>query len=117
MFNTIFFLLYFFFTCAGLTFMKLGADSPIRIGLSPEISFAVGYKSLIGYIFYICSFFMFTWIVQKFELSYVMPVATGIVQVLSVIIAVLIFKENLRPATMIGIGLVIAGIVAMNLKL
>ncbi len=63
------------------------------------------------------SFLLFTQLVTMFDLSYIVPITTGIVQVASLIAAVKIFKEDLSINGIIGIVMVISGIVLMNLKL
>ena len=116
--DIIFMGMYFVFTCTGLALMRQGAlaGGSLEISFNGGFSFSIGFISLLGYISYLVSFLMFTRLVSMFPLSFVMPVVTGIVQVLSVIIAFAIFKEEMRIINIIGIVLVIAGIVAINLK-
>ncbi|MDY6866918.1 MAG: hypothetical protein SVT56_03275 [Chloroflexota bacterium] len=45
-----------------------------------------------------------------------MAIAIGIVQVLSLAAALLIFHEKLTRFNLLGVGLVIAGVVIMNIK-
>lgn len=85
------------------------ADGNINFGISPI--------SLIGFICYICSFLLFTRIVVLFDLSYIMPLTTGIVQVLTLVASKVIFKENFSTQGIIGASIVIIGILIMNIKL
>jgi len=114
--NILLLITYFVLTCSGLTFMKLGTTSPLKISFEGGLSFSIGFVSLAGYVLYLCSFLLFTKLVTMFDLSYIMPLSTGVVQIVSVIIAMSIFHEQLRPVHIAGIVLVIAGVVAMNLQ-
>ena len=116
MYNIILLVVYFVLTCSGLTFMKLGEAAPLKVGLSQGFTFSVGFKSLLGYILYIGSFLVYTKLITLFDISYLIPVTMGIVQILTVIIAITIIGEPLRATTIIGVGLVVAGITVMNLK-
>ena len=67
-----------------------------------------------GFICYLASFLLFTRIVTKFDLSYIMPICTGVVQIVTLIAAKLIFKEIITTQGLVGAVLVILGIVIMN---
>ena len=45
-----------------------------------------------------------------------MPITSGLIQVLTLISGFFIFKENISVNGIIGAGLVISGIVVMNIK-
>lgn len=107
---------YLFFTVSGLIFMKLGGDtfkfSINEFGTKVNIS----WKSLVGLSFYFISFLLWTIIIPKYDLSFVMPVVIGTVQVLTLFAAFLIFHESISLTNLIGIILVIAGIVLINFQ-
>ena len=50
-----------------------------------------------------------------FDLSYIYPIVTGIVQILSLIASKVVFKENMTLQSIIGACIIIVGIVVMNL--
>lgn len=54
--------------------------------------------------------------VRKFDLTYIMPIVTGISQILIIIAGLTIFKEHITKFGIIGIFLVIIGIVMLNIK-
>ena len=72
--------------------------------------------SLIGFISYILSFLLFTNIIVKFDLSYIMPISSGLVQVITLISGFVIFNEQIKVKGIIGAIIVILGIIIMNLK-
>lgn len=116
MVQVIMILIYISLTISGLVLMKLGGnpgsismtDGNINLGISPI--------SLIGFICYIGSFFLFTRMVVMFDLSYIMPLTTGIVQVLSLICSKFIFKEEFTTTGIIGAAIIIIGVILLNWK-
>ena len=107
---------YLVLTISGLIFMKLGGnpgtldfkDGTITLGMSAISGF--------GFICYLCSFLLFTRIVVMFDLSYIFPICTGIVQILTLIASAVIFKENITMQSAIGASIIIIGIIIMNYK-
>lgn len=106
-------IIYLIFTCGGLFFMKMGGDS-LSLTLSKGIAFKIGGLTLVGFILYICSFLLWQRLVVAFDLSYIVPITTGIVQVIVLLISFFIFKENLSLINIIGVIFVIVGIVLIS---
>ncbi len=107
--------IYLFMTVAGLVLMKYGKNPGTIKVSNGNISFGVSFISGIGLLCYIISFVLFTRIVIMFDLSYIYPITTGIVQILSLIASKIVFKENITVSALIGACLVIVGIIVMNL--
>ena len=110
-------LIYLTFSISGLILMKKGGN-PGKININKK-SFNLSFStvSLLGFICYLCSFLIFTKIVVIFDLSYIMPIVTGIVQVSTLIVANKFFNEKISKRSMFGACLVIIGIIVMNLKI
>ena len=109
-------MIYVVLTLLGLILMKKGGN-PGTINISDgNISLGMNLISLAGFVCYICSFLLFTRIVVMFDLSYIMPICTGIVQTLTLIASYFVFKEQISKQGIIGAILVIFGIVIMNIK-
>lgn len=109
-------IIYLILTVSGLILMKLGGNTGTLAFDNGNMNFGISLISLAGFICYICSFLLFTRLVVMFDLSYIMPLTTGIVQVLSLIASKLIFKENFTWQAVLGASLVIIGIIIMNYK-
>ena len=109
-------LIYLAFSTGGLILMKLGGNSTHMIIANHTLNFSMSMISFGGYFFYILSFLLFTKIVTLFNLSYILPICTGIVQVLIFLAAVFIFKEKMSILSCTGIFFVIVGVVLMNIK-
>jgi len=114
--NIVMLAIYFILTVSGVILMKVGATNPLTISFKDGFNFSVGWVSFLGYTIYIISFFLWTRIVLKFDLSYIVPICTGIVQVLTMTAAVFILKEQFKPMSLIGVALIIIGIVFLNIK-
>lgn len=108
--------IYLVLTVAGLILMKLGGNPGTIDIKSGTMALSMSIISGIGFVCYIGSFLLFTRMVVMFDLSYIFPLCTGIVQIITLIASVIIFKENLSVQTIIGAALIIIGIIAMNWK-
>lgn len=106
--------IYIILTLSGLILMKKGGNPGSISVNSGEINLGMSLVSMIGFVCYILSFFLFTRIVVIFDLSYIMPICTGIVQVLTLVASYFIFKEQISKQGIIGASLVIIGIIIMN---
>ena len=109
--------IYMILTLSGLVLMKKGGN-PGSISMQEgNLNFGISPISLIGLVCYLCSFLLFTRVVVMFDLSYIMPIVTGIIQVLTLVASKVIFKEEMSMQGMIGATIVIVGILIMNFKL
>ena len=108
--------IYLMLSLSGLVLMKLGGNTGSFSMQEGTINFGISPISLLGFICYIGSFLLYTRIVIMFDLSYITPICTGVIQVLTLVASKLVFKENITTYGMIGASLVIIGIVVMNIK-
>ena len=107
--------IYLILTVTGLILMKLGGNAGSFAIANKDITFAINGVSLLGFIAYIISFLLYTKIVVWFDLSYIVPICTGISQILILIASKIIFKEQISSAGVIGASLIIIGLIIMNL--
>ena len=75
---------YLICTTGGITFMKLGGDS-LFLNLKGKISFGMNYKTFLGFILYFLSFILWQRIIAQNDISIIVPILTGIVQVIFLI--------------------------------
>lgn len=109
--------IYVIFSLLGLTFMKLGStNESLTSYIIPIINMKITVLSFMGYLFYICSFCLYTFLITKFDLSVIIPVLGGIVNILIIVIAYIVFHEKIPVKSLIGIALIIIGIFIMNSK-
>ena len=103
-------IIYIICTTLGITFMKLGGDS-LHLSLQNKLSFQVGYTTFLGLCSYVISFFLWQKLVVKYDVSLIVPVVNGIVQVIVLLVGHFVFKENLSMISLISSLLVILGII------
>ena len=104
---------YILSTVIGLIFIKMGGSN-LSLNIKNQIfNFSIGMKSLLGFCFYILSFFLWMLILSKSDtkLSIIFPVVRVIIQTLVIISGILIFKEKINIVQFLGIFLAILGIV------
>ena len=110
-------IIYLICSVGGLVLIKSEANS-VNIAMQNGVfNLSMGFKSILGFIAYICSFLIYTfYIIKKFDLSYIYPIITGITQVLVILAGVFLFKETMNTYAIIGVFLIIAGITLLNIK-
>jgi drug/metabolite transporter (DMT)-like permease len=105
-------------TSLALIFLKLGTTkdgTPIEL-VDGRIIFHLGLYSVSGIILYGLSFLVYTSLIAKFDLGYIIPLATAIVYVLIFIASFFIFKEVFTTLKILGIILILGGLILLNLK-
>lgn len=95
-------LIYAFFSNGGLLTVKYGFDNKIN------------YIILIGLVMYIISFLLYMYLISKFNLTYIIPLCTGISYILIFIFSFLILKETIGILEMIGYFLIMLGVIFIN---
>ena len=109
--------IYALLSVGGLTCFKLGAQQALSINVTGSaLSLHISWLSLLGLAMYVCSFLIYMGLVSKIQLSYLAPISTGVVYVLTLASALLIFHEPVTALKLVGAGLVLGGIVLMNIK-
>ena len=73
-------------------------------------------KLVLGFLLYIASFLLWQKLIATYDLSYIVPIATGIVQVVVLLGSYFLFKESMSFINVIGILMVIVGIVLISVK-
>ena len=107
---------YLVLTVSGVVLMKLGGNPGTLALREGTISFGIHWISAIGFLCYIASFLLFTRIVVMFDLSYIYPIITGIVQIATLVVSAIVFKEQMSWQVIVGASLIIIGIIVMNLN-
>ena len=80
------------------------------------IDWKISLLSIVGLVCYLCSFLMYMFLISKFDMSYIVPVTTGIVQVATFVLAILIFKESVTVSKVFATVLILIGVIIMNIK-
>ncbi len=117
MMNVILIAIYICLTIAGVVLFKLGTQKEFVVSISAGVfNLKMSLLSILGLICYLCSFLMYMFLISQFDISYIVPVTTGIVQVATFILAILIFKECVTVPKVVATALILIGVVIMNIK-
>lgn len=101
----------------GIVFFKLGANEAFSVTVSHTlISLRISWLSVLGLLLYLCSFIIYMFLIAKNQLSYLIPVLTGVLYILTFLSSVIVFKEDVHLQHYIGSIFILLGIVIMNLK-
>ena len=107
-------IIYIAFTTGGIYCLKSGGE--LSLALKDGISFKMGYITLLGFLLYICSFLLWQKLLTTYDLSYIVPITTGIVQIIVLLLGCFFFKENINLMNVIGIVLIIIGVILVSIK-
>ena len=107
---------YLVFSVFGLILMKKGGNAGSFSLNNGDVGLNINMISFVGLLFYIVSFLLYTKVVTSFDLSYIIPIITGVSQILILLASWSILKETISRQGMIGAIIIIIGIIVMNIK-
>jgi multidrug transporter EmrE-like cation transporter len=109
--------LYVLTTSLALVILKLGAGSgaPIEF-LNGKLALNLTLYTIFGIILYGISFILYMYLISKFDLGYIIPLCAAIVYVLIFFASFVIFKESFTAIKIAGIGLILVGLVLLNIS-
>lgn len=117
MINIILIVVYIILTIAGVVLFKLGTQKDFLVSIATGVfTLKISLMSIIGLVCYLCSFLMYMFLISKFDLTYIVPVTTGIVQVATFVLAIMIFKESVTVSKVVATGLILMGVILLNIK-
>lgn len=109
--------LYVCFSAFGLLFLKLGVGSDFVFSVEKQmILVQVNGKLILGAVLYMISFMMSLVIMKEINISIFYPVSAGLMQVAVCLLSVFILHEKIEIVQLIGIGIVLIGVVMINIK-
>lgn len=109
------YLLYISFTLFGMTLVKLDNQKMIVNISKNTFDLSLGLKSILGILFYGIGFFLWMSILKNNKFIYIFPITFTLLNVLTVITGIFLFKEALTMKIIIGIIISTLGIIIMNL--
>jgi multidrug transporter EmrE-like cation transporter len=117
MLNFIVIVAYVALTSFGLIAIKIGTgENQQAWHLSDKIAIPLNIPMTLGILLYISSFLVYIFLISKFELSYIIPVASALVYVVVFTAAFLFFKEQFTLLKLIAIVFIIVGVMLLNTK-
>lgn len=108
---------YLCLTVSGLALVKLGSGGNVLFSkVDDKLVWNIGYITILGLACYGLSFMLLMWLVSRFDLSYIIPLTTGLAQFLIFVIAIAVFKEQFTMMKFLAIALIVAGVVLLQIK-
>jgi drug/metabolite transporter (DMT)-like permease len=109
--------LYVIATSSALIFLKLGSahGAPLHYA-NNRLQFNLTVYSVLGIFLYGFSFLLYTYLISKNDLGYIIPLTTAFVYVAIFTASYFIFKEVFTVTKIFGIVLILAGLIFLNLK-
>ena len=104
-------------TSSALILMKLGSKSGAPFSLvDGRPQFNLNFYIVSGILLYGTSFVIYTYLISKYDLGYIIPLTTALVYVIIFTASYFIFKELFTATKIVGIALIVIGLVFLNLK-
>lgn len=109
--------LYVIITSLALVVLKLSskAGAPVQF-LENQLHFNINPLTVLGICLYGASFVLYTYLISKFDLGYIIPLTTACVYALIFVASFVIFKEQFTVLKIGGIIFILVGLTLLNLK-
>lgn len=110
-------LVYALLTSSALVALKWGAKTgaPAQF-VNGKLQFNLAPFIIIGILLYGTSFVLYTFLVSKYQLGYIIPVTTALVYIVIFVASFFIFDEAFTALKIAGIILILSGMALLNIK-
>jgi len=109
-------LIYALLSSGALVLLKAGSQTGAPFSLvDGKAQFNFGPYIITGILLYGLSFALYTYLISKNELGYIIPVSTALVYVGIFLASYFIFKEAFTALKIVGIFLILGGVILMNI--
>lgn len=110
-------LFYVLATSSALVLLKLGTNSGAPISYANnKLQFNINLLTMAGIFLYGTSFLLYTYLISKFELGYIISLATAFVYIIIFIASYFIFNEAFTVPKVLGIVLILGGLILLNVS-
>lgn len=114
--NVFIFIIYLIFSVSGIILVKIGGSS-FSLNISKlDLKLQIEWLSILGMVCYIFSFLLWMIIIPRYNLSFIVPISVGLVQILVLFAAVFILKEKVNLYNLLGVLTIIVGVILLNIK-
>lgn len=109
-------LIYVCMSAAGLTMIKIGTSRESTLLLDTAgFDLKLSWILVIGLFVYVLSFLMSIVVMKRMNLTIFYPMSAGLIYILVSLAGFLVLKETFTIQQLIGMGIILTGIVVMNL--
>lgn len=103
-------------TSLALIFLKLGSQNGALVNfVDGRLTFNLGVFGIAGVLLYGTSFALYTFLIAKYDLGFIIPLATALVYILIFVASFIVFKESFTFVKILAIILIMSGIVLLNM--
>ncbi len=101
----------------ALILIKLGSSDGAPLSFEKQrIIFNLNPLIFMAGFLYIFSFMLYTYLISKYDLGYIIPLGTALVYILIFVSSFVIFNETFTVLKIAGISLIILGLILLNIK-
>jgi len=104
--------IYLLCTVSGLTLLKVSGESSSIAFSNNILNLKLTYTTIIGLI----SFVLWIVLIQRFNLSYIYPITTGLAYFLVIASSIFVLKESISSIQWAGLLFILVGVILMNIK-
>jgi small multidrug resistance pump len=109
-------LIYVCLSATGLTLIKIGLNKNSTMILAKAgFSLSFSWILILGMCLYILSFLTSLLVMKGVNLSLYYPLSAGLIYIVVCVLSVLVLKEKLTISQLIGMAIIFAGIIVMNI--
>ncbi len=109
--------LYILTTSFALIVLKLGTKLGMPVSYANgRLHFNINFYSVLGIFLYGLSFVTYVYLISKYDLGYIIPLAAAFVYIMIFIASALVFKEVFTTTKIVGIALILGGLIFLNLS-
>ena len=110
-------IIYVCLSATALTLIKLGLGKDSTLLLNKGgFSLSLSWMLVLGACLYVVSFCLSMVVMKGMNLSLFYPLSAGLIYIAVCVLSFLVLKEKISTTQLIGMAVILAGIVIMNLK-
>ena len=110
-------LIYALTSSAALVLLKAGSKTGAPISfIDGKPQFNLGLYIIAGILLYGISFIIYTYLISKNDLGYIIPISTALVYIFIFTASFIVFKEAFTAFKILGICLILGGLVVLNIN-
>lgn len=110
-------LFYVILSASGLTIIKIGVNKGATLTLGKTgFSMELNWLLILGMALYIISFLTSMVVMKGMNLSLFYPISAGLIYIFICALSVTVLKEHITAKQLIGMAIILAGIIIMNLE-
>lgn len=98
----------------GMVLIRLGGLESGLIFVQGNINLSINTTFLIGFLLYFISFFLWLIILQKFNVTYISPIAYGITFITTSVFSYFLLGEVISGRQYVGVILIILGVIIVS---